>query len=416
MKSGTNLSGDTPRWLSAIPPVLVLAALLWGAAAIRGHYPIVDERAHSAQTEMFHHGDFHIYIKEGEKYPRNAMLPGFHLILAGLLGITASDGLDAMRLACLLFAALIPIAAFLAAKALSGGRLSTVKAAQVFFLPCLFPFLFLVYTDAAGLLALLLALWATVRKKDILAGAFALLAVFIRHNNVVFAAFLPVSRLAIDSGWNILGRPLRTLLKEVWPYSIAVCAVAAFVIVNGGPTLDDPSSHVPRPTLVNPLFALFCYGALFAPTILSERKKIAEWASAHRWTATITVAAAAATAMTISPTHPWNNMPWLLHNEILNWVFRDFSTRIVLACVSGAAALHLAATLHTPAGRLLLVFCFLSLLPVQLVEPRYYVVPFAFAIVFRKPADAWTESAQLALFAILAVMAHLYHIHGPCVI
>ena len=404
------------RFIPAVSAAVAAAALIWGAAAIRGHYPIVDEKAHLAQTEMFRHGDFRLYVKEGERYPRNAMFPGFHLILAGLLKAIGADGLDAARLACLLFAALIPLAAFLAAGAASDGTMAAFKAGQVFFLPCLFPFLFLVYTDAAGLLALLLALWATMRKKDLAAGLFALLAVFIRHNNVVFAAFLPALRLMDEFGWNFVAIPARNVAKRVWPYAIAIAAVATFVIVNGGPALDDPTSHIPRPNLTNALFALFCYGALFAPLILSRRKKISEWVSARPKTAACALLAVAVTAMTVSPTHRWNQMPWLLHNEILNWAFRDYYTRLVLAVVAAIAALSLAAELDTGNGRLLLFFSFLSLLPVQLVEPRYYIVPFAFATILRTPSTPKAEAVQTALFAALAIAAHLYHLNTPCVI
>jgi len=409
--------GTAPRWLAAAHATLIVAALAWGAWAIRGRHPIVDEKAHNAQTEMFRHGDFRLYVKKGETYPRNAMFPGFHLILAGMERTLGIDGVDAARSLCLLFAVLIPLATFMVARTLGyNPSYATVKAAQVFLLPCLFPFAFLVYTDAAGLMALLFALWATLRKKDILAGICALLAVFIRHNNVVFVAFLPALRLMDEFGWNFVAIPARNVAKRVWPYAIAIAAVATFVIVNGGPALDDPTSHIPRPNLTNALFALFCYGALFAPLILSRRKKISEWVSARPKTAACALLAVAVTAMTVSPTHRWNQMPWLLHNEILNWAFRDYYTRLVLAVVAAIAALSLAAELDTGNGRLLLFFSFLSLLPVQLVEPRYYIVPFAFATILRTPSTPKAEAVQTALFAALAIAAHLYHLNTPCVI
>jgi hypothetical protein len=219
-----------------------------------------------------------------------------------------------------------------------------------------------------------------------------------------------------EFGWNFVAIPARNVAKRVWPYAIAIAAVATFVIVNGGPALDDPASHVPRPSLANPIFALFCYGALFLPLTLSRRRKISEWVSARPKTAACALLAVAVTAMTVSPTHRWNQMPWLLHNEILNWVFRDYYTRLVLAVVAAMAALSLATDLDTRNGRLILFFSFLSLLPVQLVEPRYYIVPFTLLALFRKPANAWAESAQTALFAALAIAAHLYHLNTACVI
>ena len=422
MRSDTdNISGNHPSpirdWRFTAPSALMAAALVWGALAIHGHYPIVDEKAHLAQIEMFRKGDFRLYVKHGEKYPRNAMYPGFHAMMAGTAKILGVDGKNAIRTLCLAFAAAIAILAFTIARELTGPDTAALKAAQVFFLPVLFPFHFLIYTDAAGTAAILAAFLATLKKKDALGGALALAAVFIRHNNVVFVGFILAYRIVDEFGWNPLKTPPKRLAATLWPYAAVMTLVAAGVVINGRPALDDPSSHVPTLSLVNPLLALFCCGALFAPVLLAGQRGTSKWISKHQKAAATILTLVCAASAFLAPTHPWNTLPWLWHNEILAWLFHDGAGRTVLAATASFAALSLAALpLTTNASKLVWVFGFLALAPVALIEPRYYILPLALLTLIRKPRTTWAETTQLALLVLLAIAGHLSQVYTARVI
>ena len=399
------------------PLILVAAALAWGALAIKDHYLIVDEKAHLAQIEMFREGNLRLYVKHGEEYPRNAMYPGFHALVAATSKILGVDGKNAIRGLCLAFAVAVAALAFIIAKDLTGSDTAALKAAQVFFLPVLFPFHFLIYTDTAGTAAILAAFLAALRKKDGLGGALALTAVLIRHNNIVFVVFILAYRIVDEFGLNPLRTPPRRLAAALWPYAVSAALVAVGVAVNGRPALDDPSSHVPTLSLVNPLFALFCFGALFAPVLLAARKETSEWISKHKKASAAILALICAASAFLAPTHPWNNLPWLWHNEILAWLFRDMAGRTVLAATASFAALSLAALpLATNAARLSWIFSFLALVPVALIEPRYYILPFALATLLRKPRSMRVETVQLALFILVAVAGYLSTIYTARVI
>jgi carbon starvation protein CstA len=100
--------------------------------------------------------------------------------------------------------------------------------------------------------------------------------------------------------------------------------------------------------------------------------------------------------------HPYNDPRYagFVHNRLLHAFDATPVARAVFVAAAAMSALTLATVgLQRPSFRLLAPAAVASLLPVWLVEPRYYLVPFALFLVFRVPLDARVEWSLALLWA-----------------
>src|SRR4051812_21676792 len=61
---------------------------------------VLDEQGHDAQILSFLHGDFVLFKWPDESYPTNAMIPGFHALLAAIAHVTGLSSRRTFRLVC----------------------------------------------------------------------------------------------------------------------------------------------------------------------------------------------------------------------------------------------------------------------------------------------------------------------------
>src|SRR3546814_11420877 len=95
------------------------------------------------------------------------------------------------------------------------------SAALLFFLPFLFPYYFLVYTDVLSWLLVLCALLATLERRHVLAALALALSIGVRQNNVVWAGFMPLLALwptLQEAGWSPWRRA-GEVARVAWPYA-----------------------------------------------------------------------------------------------------------------------------------------------------------------------------------------------------
>src|SRR6185369_1978231 len=154
-----------------------------------GDVGVLDEAGHYAQIVTFHEGKLEIFYWPGKPFAANAMLPGFHAVVARVMSSHAPTP-ETLRIYCFLISLFCFPVAYLLEQSLGIGKLSLLRAGQVYILPLLFPFHFLIYTDSFSTLILLLALLACIRGRPILCGMMAFGAMLVRQPNVLFVAFL----------------------------------------------------------------------------------------------------------------------------------------------------------------------------------------------------------------------------------
>jgi alpha-1,2-glucosyltransferase len=279
---------------------------------------------------------------------------------------------------------------------------STVRTLQFALFPLLFPFWFLIYTDVLGLLLLLLAVLALTRERFHVTGILATLSVAVRQTYVVWLALLGVWTAVVNSAG-----PLRQLAWRGMSFGIAAALFLLFVMANDGVAIGDRDSH-PEMELhtENLLFMLVCFFLMFLPLIVSRLPQIARLHPA------VLMGVALSSVLlffgTFRVDHPYN------HNDITEDVFLrntvlQAMTSSTLARVATSVAIALAALslcvirLRQPVHYLIYPFAALSVMPVWLIEQRYYLPAFALFMLFRESSSPGVERAMVIVNGLVAI-------------
>jgi len=369
----------------AIGSVVVLFACL----SIFNPNPIADEGGqHLHAIAQFYNGDWSV--------PSHLpMLPTYHAI-AALCWKVFGPHLVVLRALNAILAVLSIIV--LARIARSESFEQPAEAILHFaWLPILFPFLPMVYTEAMSMFCLVLAVYMHVRRRHALSAVMLLLACLVRQSNAVWVVFMALWALADMS------KQLRTStcetrtvafyalarrgLARVWAHAVVLALAAAFFISNGGPTLTTVEANRPRLNVAQfylfALFIIFLWLPIWLSRIRQDVPALCHWALQHPARAgAVLLAAGAAVCMltaTFENPHPWNSNVDYLRNLPLIAMSESRGVRVAVAClIILIAPVIVRFTLGQTNRRMLGVLWLLSLvflLPHSLAEPRYYIVP-----------------------------------------
>jgi alpha-1,2-glucosyltransferase len=140
-----------------------------------------DEEVHYDQIARFARGDLSLN-------PALTTLPGYHALL-GLIGyVTGVTNIPFMRfLSFLIGLATIGVFGLISRELYRDAGF--LRVLQLAFLPILFPFFFLLYTDVLSLLFVLLAFFFILRERPTLAAVMSLAGVLVRQTNIVWLLF-----------------------------------------------------------------------------------------------------------------------------------------------------------------------------------------------------------------------------------
>jgi len=247
-------------------------------------------------------------------------------------------------------------------------------------LPVLLHSSLLFYTD---LLSLMAVVWAFSTDSVPVATGFFALAVGTRQTNVVWAIAYGIrqlnGRLTFDRPFDSIVR----IVRKTWPLAILGITFAVFVFWNRGIVLGDRNAHEPVMHLMQPLyFALFCmfsaWPVFLDPKILNRLKQ--SW----RQRPMVHVAGMVITGIIVR--YSTMDHPYLLadNRHYTFYIWQRWFRRHWLcpyALVPGyVVAIEIMAILvenQSRYHRLALLFGTLAMLiPAQLLEFRYFIVPF----------------------------------------
>lgn len=393
MSSTTDSAHRAPAWTAAVAATAALS-LAVGALAVRGLPPLSDEVHHYRQIQTFLHGRWAVVGSL-------TTFPTYHALLAGLAHALGVSSLDALRLLSLLASA-GAIAVLRGVARSVSPRHADLRALQVLFLPILFPMLFLVYTDVFSLLCVGAAVLACLRRAFLAAGLLATAAVAVRQSNVVWLVMVWAMCALEIGGARVSWRFARRLLAATWSFGLGALGLAAFVLWNGGVALGDPAAH---PSFVvrveNVYFMLVVFALLYVPVCLQRAE--AAFSLLRRPAALAGISLLLLLFLfAYEIDHPYNQPVYdgFVHNRFLHALGATPAARAVFVAAAAMSALTVASVrLGRPAFLALYPAALASLLPVWLVEPRYYLVPFALFQVFRAPFDRRIEWILLAFWA-----------------
>lgn len=405
---------------STIAVALIAATVvLWGFAqtmTLRERL-VLDESQVFSQVQLFVGGEWRLHRWPGEHYPAAATLPGFPVALSTVALVARDSSVGMLRVYCFLFSALFATALYQVLRHLHNRDTAIVRTAQICTLPILFPFLFLMYTDVFSLLMILAAFAAGLRRKYHWAGILALLSLLVRQTNIVFVvfiwAFTLVEAHGFRPGWPAVGRHLR----EGWQFVVALVAFGAFVLVHGRVGMDNPAAQPLTASVGNLAFSLAMAALLFLPLHATRISQSLQWVRRYPLAVAGLSVVIGLIALTYSPTHPWNFSEGLLRNSALAALTGSTGARLVFAALIAVSVLGCAATAMTrPAAALVYPLWFLQLVPVLLVEPRYYLPSFVLFLALRRPESLAAELTLFGWFAGLSIAVHQGMVTGSFVL
>ncbi|MEO6568324.1 MAG: hypothetical protein ABIO94_06135 [Opitutaceae bacterium] len=384
--------------------------LIWGAVYIGyGNSGIEDEPGQMGVIEHF------ALRRPGipESLPN---LPGYHFLVIYLSGDAPT--LQSARVVTLGLA-LAGLGAFAAAWRRRHGTHPGGATLLVALLPIIQPFTAMAYTDVPAMTFIFAAFWAYFSGKQVLAASALTAACLIRQTSIVWAGYLLVltaldcfyprnsdSEQRVRVRW---GAAFGRWIEEGRWLLLLISVGVGIILYAGRFTLGTAHGNQLEPNLATIHFAgvlLLLFGLPFwaanAGAMLRDFR-----ASMHsRMGRTLSLTAlglgvAAALAATYINRHVWNReLFWpdpastfvLLRNWPLVWIERIPGLRLV----SGLVVIGVTAGLAYLFGRqrcarelwLILPFGAALLLSNGLVEPRYFIPPFALALLFLEPSHS----------------------------
>jgi alpha-1,2-glucosyltransferase len=267
------------------------------------------------------------------------------------------------------------------------------------FVPIIFPFLFLIYTDVFSVLMIVTAFYLHLRKDYRLSGLVGFLSWFVRQNNVIWLLLLAVF------AW--IESPTKERLKNVWVHVLGLGAFAAFIYINKGIAVGDASAHPSKiMSSGNVFFFLFVFFILFLPYNIAQFPKIIRLFKKLPALALFVISIFIVYMLNFDVTHQYNlHRGYYIHNDIALFMVKSTLFKVLSFLPIAYAAFSLLSTeWHNRKYVWILPMIVLYLLPSWLIEQRYYLIPITLFILLKKPSSPEVEYTGIAWGAFLTGM------------
>lgn len=358
-----------------------------------------DEWVHWHQILRFVHHDYRVF----REYLTN--IPGYHWLVTSLLWLFGADTLGPARAINAAFG-LGALAAFHFARRHVYPADAQRETALMLFLPVLFPFWFMVYTDTLALALLLAATLAQLRGRHGWAALALVGSMAVRQNNVFWVGVLalmtlwPLWRDARWRPWQVW----RESMALAWPYGVAVIVFLAYWALNGSISYSNAQGVNAHPDVKfdvgNPYFLLFIAGCLLPLQTLVGLRRFVAQSKRWPWLWLLPLVVFGLYAWLFKVHHPYNIFEgdYFLRNTLLQTVAKQGTWPwAVFGGIGTLAACGLAFTRFVkPEAWLLLPLSLLFVGASWLIETRYAIVPMALLLLLRVPERDWMERVTLA--------------------
>lgn len=378
--------------------ILVGAALGYGAVSMQPHL-LADEGFHAPQIRAFFFGQFEIH-------PAITMVPGYHAVLALLERAIGYHSYALLRRLTLLVSLLLPVIIWKLV-AIHSPQRAGLRTVQWYFMPLLFPFFFLVYTDVWAITAVLATLYWALRGRHLPAGLAGLIAVLMRQDMIIWVGMawllVVLGESRLDSWRSDWRNHLRAGLLRGLPLLLILLAFAAFYAWNGGVAVGDRARHRVGFNPTNVAYFLLCGWVVFLPQNIKAVPDILRLLRRPVCIAVL-IAGFALYMGTYANKHQFNSagMRFYLHNEGLYWLTKYTWLRAIAFVPMAWMVLTVCVTrLAEPRLHVLYLVAPLSVGLHPLIEQRYYLPALTLFQAWRPDTGARWESALLAAYAMV---------------
>lgn len=386
--------------------VIVMAALL-------PHSPLVDEHFHLAQIQHLIGGNFSML-------PHLPMPPGYHALIAAPASLLGVDSLLALRwISTALSLTTVVLAGLILVR--QRDRLPQLGTAQILFCPLLWPFYFLLYTDLVSTALVLSAVLLATTGRYFGSALFATVSLAVRQTSIVWTGFYwllavhrgghagRLQRQLIDRqpGWTReTAKTLKAIVADTWPLLLPGVAFLAFVLWNGGIAVGSRDLHQLTGIYPTQLFVwLLVVWILTLPLQIARLRDIGRLIRTRPWILLLPLFMLAIYWWCFAVTHHHNfGAPeFHLRNRLLLWMDQSSMVRFAAFVPMAWTGLTLIVIkLRSPVHYWLFPLTVIALLPVELIEQRYYIVPFVLWMLFRRTEQPATEWLLLSWFCLLS--------------
>lgn len=365
---------------------------------------MMDEHLHYRQIQSFLHGDWTI----DWELP---MVAGYHFVLASIGKILQFDKIPFyeavayFRTISFIFALLtIPVFYLIAASVNKSSAM--IKTLQFSFFPLIFPYFPLLYTDLFSLLLVLLAVLAFYRKYYFFSAVMFGASVLVRQNNLFWAMFFNALIYLEDYGPKVNLKNISKHVRKTIVFIIPLLVFLTYLLFNRRLAHGDGTLVFATISWSNIFLINFYFVVLFVPLILNRLKDIFKFFWKYKLYFLPVVAAFPLFSMLITNTHPvnYNFGTFFIHNNIANFFINTFVNKIYLYIIAVFSMTTLFIfKLEDKKYYLLYPFTIAFLLPLWMIEGRYYIIPLVLFLLFRKSLDSWLEYLLLMWFVLISL-------------
>lgn len=379
--------------------VFVAATFTYTAFSIHGGL-FADEFAHAPQIWTFYSNSSHF----DEKI---TVLPTYHYIMALAVKQIGFYHDNLLKLITLLISlATIPVFYSLFKKyhdVQAGAR-----TLQLFFLPNLFVYYFLIYTDIWALLLIAINLLLALHRHYLLSAAIGLLAICLRQDSIIWISlsFLLICFEQSSHQQSLRARSVITnAITKGSPYLVIFFAFLVFTFINDGVAIGDKERHNSGLINITNLYLFLLLGwLLFLPLNIKLLPIIAKTLK-KPWIAAAAIAGFFVYITTLTNTHEYNieRLDYFLHNKIAELL----ATNTLARGLSYPLALWMLLTLvvmPTPEARFKWILLVIPLAVIfhPMIEPRYYIPAFLLIQLTRPSMPSIYENGSIVYYILLS--------------
>ncbi|MCC5830367.1 MAG: hypothetical protein JJU36_13060 [Phycisphaeraceae bacterium] len=382
--------------LTVLCAAIVLAGVAAGFLLSHDMTIVADERFHHRQVIRYMTGDY-TTVEE------LTMPPTYHALQAALNRPFPYPSRITVRLTNMMLGLMAIGLFFLLARQIKAEH-APLRTVQAAFLPILFPFFFVIYTDLVALLLILGATFFTFHRRYNLAGLIGIAVLLVRQNAIPWLAMLVAMSYLEAYGPRLEWRPLYRHALRCWAFALAALAFVVFVVLNHGVAIGDAERHPLGLHRDNIYLFLVCCALLILPLQLpalagpdSVLRK--PWAIA---TALATIVVAYVDFWWLNPPTPEPDSIFL-RRHVIDYAAGHLWAQLLYSALAGAGILALLSIrLQRPSWYLIYPFTLATLIPTKLIEPRYYITTFVFLLLFRKVQRPGWEMCVTVAYAVAA--------------
>lgn len=366
-------------------------ACLWLALP---DFAVVDEQFHLEQIKRLANGD-------PTHLPNITTFIYLHQLYAWLgQWLPISDLLD-YRLISAMFAGLWVL---LLIRVVSAGNIlfDWKLAGQLLFLPVIFPYLPLVYTDLPALSCLLLCAWLMYQKRFITGALTGALATWVRQPSLIWLGLL-----TLWAGYRCYTQQTDAFraVKVMLPGVVVMLLFAGFFVFNDSVALGDKSHHRVSLNLTNGYFMLLMAAVIFMPLVVRQSNETWRLFITCRWLWLVFLAGMPLYLYTFEVSHPFNGtqLNMFLRNLTLNTLVTHWGWLLISYVLLFFCTLALiSCPMRRPEFRALWLALPMSVVMMPLVEQRYYMMGFVLWLLCRQRFTDTVEGVLLLWMALIS--------------